>query len=283
MKTNILVAIKNLIENPITALTAHYSGRNRINGMGNALEVYIKDLFSNTLLYKDESSRLPVYSQLFSYMGNQNNPPDLILKNGDAIEVKKLQANSSSLSLNSSYPKNKLYASSSLITEACRKCEKWDVKDIVYIIGNTTDTNLTELWFVYGDCYAASQETYEKIKNTIVTGLNSIPDIELAETNELGKIKRVDPLGITDLRVRGMWSITHPNRVFDYIQKQNIPSNFKFYCLMSAEKFEQFPEEDKKILLSYIDQKKFFINDTLIKDPNNPAKRIKAKFLEFYL
>ena len=283
METNVLVAIKNLLEHPITTLTAHYSGRNRINGIGNALEIYIKDLFANTLLYNDENSKLPVYDQVFSYTGNQNNPPDIILKNGDAIEVKKIQGNATALALNSSYPKNKLYANSPLITATCRTCEKWDIKDIIYIIGNTTDTDLTELWFVYGNCYAAVQETYEKIKNTIISGLNSIPDIELAQTNELGKIKKVDPLGITDLRIRGMWSIAHPNKVFNYIPKQNISSNFKFYCLMSAEKFDQFPEKDRNNLFPYIERKKFFINDILIKNPNNPAKLIKAKFLEFYL
>ena len=65
MTSNILVAIKNLIENPITALTAHYSGRNRVNGIGNALEVYIKDLFANTLLFPDEYSRLMYIKKFF--------------------------------------------------------------------------------------------------------------------------------------------------------------------------------------------------------------------------
>ena len=37
-----------------------------------------------------------------------------------------------------------------------------------------------------------------------------------------GKIKKVDPLGITDLRVRGMWSIFHPVRVFDYLPKMDL-------------------------------------------------------------
>ncbi len=32
MSSNILIAIRNLVENSIIALTAHYSGRNRVNG-----------------------------------------------------------------------------------------------------------------------------------------------------------------------------------------------------------------------------------------------------------
>ncbi len=282
MASNILIAIKNLVENPITALTAHYSGRNRVNGVGNALEVYIKDLFANTLLYEDEYSRLNVYNEVFSYTGNQNNPPDIILKNGDAIEVKKVQGNASVLALNSSYPKNKLYSDSTMITNVCRACEKWDVKDIIYIVGNTSDTHLKELWVVYGDCYAADKSIYERIKNTIVDGLHSISCIELAETNELGKIKRVDPLGITDLRVRGMWSIFHPKKVFDYLPKQNKSSDFKFYCVMKTEKFDQFPEEDKKSLLALKDNENFFIHDIQIRNPNNPVQLIPVKFMEFY-
>ncbi len=282
MTSNILVAIKNLVKNPIITLTAHYSGRNRINGVGNALEVYVKDLFANTLLYEDEYSRLNKYNEIFSYTGNQNNPPDIILKNGDAIEVKKVQGNSNALALNSSYPKDKLYADSTLITNDCRTCENWKYKDILYIVGNTTDTNLKELWFVYGDCYAANRNIYERIKNTIVDGLHSIPSIELAQTNELGKIKKVDPLGITDLRVRGMWSIFHPKKVFGYIPKQNILSDFKFYCVIKTSKFEQFSEEDKRNLFELVDNRKFFINDIQIKNPNNPAQLIPVKFLEFY-
>ena len=282
MTSNLLIAIKNMIENPITALTAHYSGRNRVNGVGNALEIYIKDLFADTLLYEDEYSKLSEYNKIFSYTGNQNNPPDIILRNGDAIEVKKIQGNSNALALNSSYPKNKLYANSTMITNECKNCENWDVKDIIYVVGNTTDTHLQELWFVYGDCYAADKDIYERIKNTIVNGLHSIPHIELTETNELGKIKKVDPLGITDLRVRGMWSIFHPKKVFDYLPKQNISSEFKFYCVMKAEKYRSFSDEDKNNLIALKDDRTFFINDVQIKNPNNPAQLIPVKFMEFY-
>ncbi len=281
MTSNILIAIKNLVQNPIVALTAHYSGRNRVNGVGNALEIYIKDLFANTFLCEDEYTKLNAYNDAFSYTGNQNNPPDIILKNGDAIEVKKVQGNANALALNSSYPKDKLYADSTMITSNCRNCEQWNVKDIIYIVGNTTDTHLKELWFVYGDCYAADKEIYERIKNTIINGLHSIPSIELAETNELGKIKKVDPLGITDLRIRGMWSIFHPKKVFNYIPKQIILSDFKFYCVMKTEKFEQFPEEDKRNLYNLVNDK-FFIQDIQIRNPNNPAQLIPVKFMEFY-
>lgn len=281
MNSNVLIAIKNLVENPIFSIVSHYSGRNRVNGVGDALEKYVKDLFAGTLFCNDEYLKMQQYQEVFSYTGNQNNPPDIILKNGDAIEVKKVQGNANALALNSSYPKDKLYADSTMITSNCRNCEQWNVKDIIYIVGNTTDTHLKELWFVYGDCYAADKEIYERIKDTIINGLHSIPNIELAETNELGKIKKVDPLGITDLRVRGMWSIFHPKKVFDYIPKQSILSDFKFYCVMKTEKFEQFSQEDKDSLYNLANDK-FFIHDIQIRNPNNPAQLIPVKFMEFY-
>lgn len=281
MNSNVLIAIKNLVENPIFSIVSHYSGRNRVNGVGDALEKYVKDLFAGTLFCNNEYLKMQQYQEVFSYTGNQNNPPDIILKNGDAIEVKKVQGNANALALNSSYPKDKLYADSTMITSNCRNCEQWNVKDIIYIVGNTTDTHLKELWFVYGDCYAADKEIYERIKDTIINGLHSIPNIELAETNELGKIKKVDPLGITDLRVRGMWSIFHPKKVFDYIPKQSILSDFKFYCVMKTEKFEQFSQEDKDSLYNLVNDK-FCIHDIQIRNPNNPAQLIPVKFMEFY-
>ncbi len=282
MSSNVLVAIKNLVTNPIISIKSHYAGRNRVNGVGDALEKYIKDLFANTMFCDNEYEKISIYNNVFSYTGNQNNPPDIILKNGDAIEVKKVQGSAASLALNSSYPKDKLYSDSTMITTKCKNCENWDSKDLLYVVGNTDDTSLKELWFVYGDCYAADKEIYERIKNTIVEGLHSITDIELAETNELGKVKKVDPLGITDLRVRGMWSIFHPKKVFDYLPIQNINSKFKFFCIIKEEKFETFSDEDKQNLLKLADNKRFFVNNLQIRNPNNPAELIAVKFMEFY-
>lgn len=52
---NIISAIINLFNHPITTIHAHYIGRNRSNIMGDALEEYIKDLFCNTFDETDET------------------------------------------------------------------------------------------------------------------------------------------------------------------------------------------------------------------------------------
>lgn len=95
MEVNILKAITNLINNPIYKLQEFYKNHNRVNNMGEALEEYIKDMFADTINETDENKRISKISQTFSYLGNQNNPPDMIIRNGDAIEVKKIESASS--------------------------------------------------------------------------------------------------------------------------------------------------------------------------------------------
>jgi hypothetical protein len=102
--TNILEAIVNIANNPVVAIRNHYTGRNRANNVGEALEMYVKDAFANTIQEQDEQVKNTRYNQVFSWLGNQNHPPDIMIRQGDAIEVKKTQSVNSDLALNSSYP-----------------------------------------------------------------------------------------------------------------------------------------------------------------------------------
>jgi len=278
--SNIIKAFINITNSPIVELVDYYSGKNRVNNAGKALEIYIQDAFAGTINKTDELKRLKKLEQIYSYQGNQNNPPDLMLKNSDAIEVKKLQSKNSSIALNSSYPKAKLYANSPMITKACRECEKWETKDIIYTIGYTTDNSLKSLWMVYGDCFCADKETYERIKETISSGINSISDVEFTATKELGKVKKVDPLGITDLRIRGMWHIANPHKVFDYIYKYDESKRFQMVCLMRKEKYEGLPLANREVLESLgVDGVE--VLDVRIKSPDNPVVLVDAKLLIF--
>lgn len=277
MNTNIINAINNLITNPIIELKAYYKSKTRANNMGDALEEYVKDLFAGTLSETDEQRRLNRISEVFSYLGNQNNPPDCILREGDAIEVKKITGQNSSLALNSSYPKHKLYATSTLITEACRQCETWDEKDIIYVVGIVDDSKINSLCMIYGMDYAAENSIYERIKNKIIDGINDIHDIEFVPTNELAKIKKVDPLGITDLRVRGMWQIDNPFKVFDYVYKRDYTKQFNFMSIIRNNKYNSF--NNRKIIEDKVGINGFNIRDINIKNPNNPACLENAKLI----
>ena len=218
---------------------------------------------------------------MFSYLGNTNNPPDSILRGGDAIEVKKIENKSSSLALNSSYPKAKLYSNSSMITDACRNCEKWEEKDIIYAIGTCSKENkLTSLIFIYGEDYAAENKIYENVKTKIKLGIETIGGLDFSETNEIGRVNRVDPLGITYFRIRGMWGIENPIKVFDYIYKSDNTKQFNFMALINEDKYNSFLNKgeledlEKKI-------KDLEIKNVKIKNPNNPAQLRSAKLITF--
>ena len=280
METNLLIAIANLVKNPITNLVSYYRAANRANSMGDALEFYIKDLFCDSLNENNLEKKNEIYSKYFSYIGNQNNPPDIIIKQGDAIEVKKIESLRSGIALNSSYPKDKLYSDSPMITTACRSCEDWREKDLVYVVGVSKDDKLKALWLVYGNCYSASKEVYERVRDKISKGVNELQDVEFSETNELGRVNRVDPLGITYLRIRGMWGIENPIKVFNYVVPTEQTSEFFVNAILLKEKYLSFPERDRKNLESLVSDN-FLIKDIKIKSPNNPAILMDAVLLSY--
>src|SRR5574344_1562202 len=281
--SNILKAFINTLNSYQSNVSTLTNGNNRANNMGAGLEEFIKDIFAGTINETNEKNRLTKFSKTYSYSGNKNNPPDLILSNSDAIEIKKLESHNTAIALNSSYPKAKLFSNSSMITTTCRNCEEnWTVKDMLYVIGNVPkNTNsLKSLWFVYGDCFCADKEVYERIKNTISTGITTIPNVEFTQTNELGKVKKVDPLGITDLRIRGMWHIENPTKIFNYLYSYDETKSFQLICLMKKEKYESMPLADRQIIEN-LNNPNVSVSDIKIKVPNNPIQLMDGKLLVF--
>ncbi|HZK10770.1 MAG TPA: NgoPII family restriction endonuclease [Atribacterota bacterium] len=283
MANNILSAINNIVSFGTYDLKSYASTYLiRINAVGEQLEFYIKDAIANSLkLPQDEKET--VYAKVFSYLGNQNNPPDMIIKNSDAFEVKKIESPRSSLALNSSPPKNKLLSSDIRITNICRNCEAnvWTEKDLFYVIGHAIKGKIKYLFFMHGRCYAADHIIYDKIHSPIKEEVDLIIDslgFEKGRTVEIGKVKRVDPLGITELRIRGMWQIQNPLMVYKNFCKIEDNDKFHLFALMRKDKFDTFPEDDSKNLEA---NKDISVKDIKIKDPNNPAKMIEAKLISF--
>lgn len=271
----------NLVQNPTIQLVSRYQGRNRANSAGSALEEYIKDLFSGSFGLP-EAERLERFNKVFSYLGNDSNPPDAMLRNGDAIEVKKIESDTASLALNSSYPKHKLLSSSPMISAYCKSAERWSEKDIIYAVGVVGQNRLRHLCMVYGLDYCASDECYSRIKNTIKTGVEAIENIEFAESRELGRINRVDPLGITYMRIRGMWGIENPWSVFNYVYRRDISKKFTFMCIINDEKWSGFSNTDELLSLANT-VPALSVRDVHIKNPDNPAQLKGAKLISFYL
>ena len=121
---------------------------------------------------------------------------------------------------------------------------------------------------------------YERIKNTISTGITTIPNVEFTETNELGKVKKVDPLGITDLRIHGMWHIENPTKIFNYLYSYDETKSFQLICLMKKEKYESLPLADRQTIKN-LTNPNVSVSDVRIKNPNNPVQLMDGKMLVF--
>ncbi|MEK6956076.1 MAG: NgoPII family restriction endonuclease, partial [Nanoarchaeota archaeon] len=207
----------------------------------------------------------------------------LIIKNSDAFEIKKIENKNSSIALNSSYPKNKLYISDTRITTFCKNCEKerWEEKDFFYIIGCVKNKVIKNIFIIQGECYCADPEIYKRLYEPLKDEIELIlttGGFEKGETNELGKVRRVDPLGITDLRIRGMWHIQNPFKVFESIIKYDLKKEFSLYTIMTEDKYNLISKDERIVLEK---NKEIIIIDSKIKNPNNPAKLMDIKLISF--
>lgn len=274
---NVLTAITVIIQNlnSTNNLRAEIDTGNRANQAGQALEDFVKNAFADCFT-DDKETQINKKHVVFSYEGNSHNPPDAILREGDVIEIKKVNSANKPLQLNSSYPKNKLHSDNSKITEKCRTCEEWSVKDMIYVIGHVEDDQIKLLFFVYGDIYCDDKIAYERIVDKIKDGIREIDDVEFSETDELGKVKKIDHLGITDLRIRGMWMIESPMSHFDYIVGSE-SHEFKLVALIPEDKYNQFGQQEIEVFERFCEQNNVTINEVNVQNPQNPAELIKTK------
>lgn len=284
--TNTIQAAISFISNPPHDLRDQVVGEitNRANSAGENLEQYIYDLYSGVASSDTAEARILKHQRAFSYIGNQNNPPDSMLRGGDAIEVKKFNIPSSGnlngeIQLNSSHPKDYLFRSNPRLTQACRDSEVWDKKEMVYALGYVSGSNLRRLWLIYGDCYFADENTYLRVESAITESVKEL-DLELGVTKELGRVNKVDPLGITNLRVRGMWITSKPEGVFNYLPVKDLPYSSELIVLMSKKKYDSFSDSDRQGLEN-LRSDYTTIKPIDVRDPNNPAQTIDAVFINY--
>jgi len=185
------------------------------------------------------------------------------------------------LQLNSFHSKAKLYSTQN-ITEECRNCEDelLNKKEIVYAIGHIPKKSkqLKSLWFVYGTCYAAKKEVYTDIETEIKSSLANNTAFNIDTTGkELGKVRNVDSLDITYLRIRGMWVIKHPSKLFVDLYKQE-DETFSMVAIIPLDKYNSFSESDRDMIES---RKEIIVTNENISDPNNAAKEMAIKLLVF--
>ena len=92
--------------------------------------------------------------------------------------------------------------------------------------------------------------------------------MESGGTVELGRVNRVDPLGITELRVRGMWQMRNPLNFFENELQGGERHRSFVGAIMLKSKYDEFPEKDRKRIQG---MGSIEIKRVKLKNPNNPA------------
>lgn len=280
--TDILKAIHNISKLENWNIEEVILSSNRAISMGEGLESFVKNAFADTFKIENQNEKHLLFSEIFSYEGSKRTPPDLMIKNGDAFEIKKTEVLSTEIQLNSSHPKSKLFKTSTLINNHCKNCETWEEKNFHYIIGHIPKGKnvLYSIWFIDGSVYAADEEVYTNIKDSISDVLENSNEFDFSETNEIGRINYVDPLKITNLRIRGMWLLQPPYKVFDYLNLYDNKANFQSIALISKKHYFNYSEENRKLIEN---NPKISIKEVFVKNPNNPIQLIESKLIIFKL
>ena len=276
MSSNVIKAFLKIIENSDVSVDGSAQGGNRVTSVGDGLEIYVKDAFAGILGAQEysENEKMEIYNNIFSFQNSSSRPPDLIIKNGDAIEVKKIEDNpDKELALNSSSPKTRITKKDSKITNAVKDTlSDNESKDLLYVVGTVDGVNLKNMWMVYGDCFVQDIDFYNSIFNDLKSKMKKIseeiPNVNANETKEFMRLNNIDLLGRTHLRVRAMYILENPNKIFEYLLKDYLGKNY-ICLLMREKKFKGFPEEDKNKIKKYCSKIK-------IKDPENQNQFIDA-------
>jgi hypothetical protein len=249
----------------MSADEGHDNPKNSVQLSGASLEAHLKSMI-RTAAGVEKNSKLP-----FDWTGNAKNPPDLILKDHEAWEVKKLESSGSELQLNSSPPKQQLGCTDEMITKSCRAIRQgtWST-DLIYAVGACNDDELRSLFFCYGDVLCADQDVYRKtwqsVKGVILTSSD-----DHSETKELGRINDVDPLGRASLRIRGMWLLQSPFSAF--ATSLDADTSGRQYLLARLERFSSHQDVLQGVYPEITVQR------LKVDDPDNPAQDIDVVLL----
>ena len=255
MQKNIINAICNIVSCANSDLKSNVSNKSGIfNKTDDLMEDYIKDAIAGSFQLPI-NKKMDFYTKSFSYLGNQNNPPHIIVKNGDAFEIRKIKNFNSYLTLNGPTLRNKLLDSDIRITTACKNCESksWKEKDLFYTVVNTKRKNLKYLFFIQGVCYAAEPKTYEKNKKRL---RNIKSKGSFIYNLKYGKTK--NPL---------IYFKEHLNPS---------PKKFNIYAMIETKKYNSFPKKDRENLEKLGDVK---ITDLKIKSPNDCNYAMNVKLI----
>jgi len=263
---------------------------------GKPFELYCKDWLS-LLPPGNINNRFSYYNQEFSYQGSANNPPDVMFKGGDmgdSFEFKKTESKASAkegkgtLKLNSSYPKDMLRVGSSGLLKACIQCETWQIRTFYYVLGNIQkgSDRLTTLWVVDGRFMSANPQVYANIFSGLQAGVKNLVNafklVAKINSKEGGRLRNIDALDSTVLRVRSMWELESPKKAF-----ANLPgvkedkTKSVLHAMILNSRWEEYPQSSRDSILNLKGTPGFTISDIQSIDPNDKNKTLKGKLIRY--
>lgn len=247
-----------------------------VNRAGEGLELWFKHFLAGTIGHADEENIREIWDQQFSFHGGTNNPPDVIIRNSIAAEVKKTESASGTLQLNSSWPIRTLLREDAHITQECREAETWTEKPFLFVVGrvNPTTKSLMALWIVDGRCLADDEEIYSSL---MAEARASMLTLGGDSTREIGKFNSVDSLQRTALRVRPMFALDHPAKIFEKIFQPQETEQFILNVLIPTSSYLEFSEIQRK-KLSELDRD-LLVRDFEIQDPTDITRLMNATLI----
>ena len=283
MLPNILTAIKNISNfktNNMGEYFKEYAG-SQIKTVRQQMEYYVKDAISGSFNSVKDKKPTDRYNGVFSYLGNKMQPPDMIIQAGDAIVIKTIKTYKGSFTINNSPPKDRLMWNDSWIIKNCRRIDggQWTSKDLFYVIGWIEKRRMKYLNFIQGSCFLPEQKFWNKKIDDLKKNIYNYVESEGLEANRtiaLGKVTNIDPLAITNLRIKAVWRIKNPLKIFSDTFSYDKKQEFTLIALMLKNKFDSFPKKD---IDAIVKDKQIEIEDVKIKNPNNPQKKIDAKLI----
>jgi len=250
--------------------------RGSLGAQGKPFEIFAKNMFAQSL--GALSSHVDAaWEKTFSWRGSANHPPDFMIFNGDAVEVK-VHGNIGQIQLNSSPPKRTLKSTDPRIQDGCRTCEEWTEKDFLYFVGKANDEYVEALWLIDGRCIADSENTYDVIFDKLAL---TVSDLGGVPGNEIGRLNKVDALKATSLRIRAMWLLDHPAKIFEDFFSPPEQNAFVLNALIDLEKWNTYPQEQIDLVDSLGDAglrvEKILIPDSESQDKKREAVHISWK------
>ena len=283
---NVLTAIADIINHKAFVLPTADSGHTRVNTTGVAFETYCKDRLAG-LEPGNDVARTALYETTFSYQGGANNPPDAMYRGGnmgDAFEFKKVGGNSvGNIPLNSSPPKDCLRIDSYGLEKESISCEPWTRRDLFYICGGVPKkaTKLNWIWIADAYLMAAKQDLYHDLYAKLQHDISKIDWASFSPTKELGRVNTLDPRKVTHLRIRAMWNIQAPGKLFKDLPGVRSCDAPVLHAILTKAKWESMPSDSRAQVEALKSTPGFSLTNVLVPSPNIPQDKIQSILIRY--